>query len=310
MMPSTVVLGLDFGGTKIAVAVCDVFGVRIADAVVHSGTDSDALSALHRGVTAAKKLLDAAAPGALLAAVGATTFGIPYDDHVDLAPAIPGWDRLAFGHELRAAFPGVPLAMATDVKAAAAAEYRWGALAGCDPAIYLNLGTGLAAAIVAGGTVVNGAHGAAGEIAYNLRSAGDLERPADERGSLEDAVSGRGVSAVAAELLGRKLTAAQVFDLAENDAGAAALVADFTGELALHVVNLAIAVDPVRIAVGGGMARSWARIGPVLRRALEAAVPYPPELVLADFPFDAPLIGALALGVEAASAAVAEEALA
>ena len=78
----------------------------------------------------------------------------------------------------------------------------------------------------------------------------------------------------------------------------------------MHVVNLAVAVDPARIVVGGGMVRSWARLAPGLRRALDAAVPFPPELVTAEFPFDAPLIGALALGVAAASVVLGEEALA
>ena len=47
------------------------------------------------------------------------------------------------------------------------------------------------------------------------------------------------------------------------------------------MVNLAICIDPVRIAVGGGMTRSWDRIRPRLDAALEAAAPYRPELVLA-----------------------------
>ena len=55
------------------------------------------------------------------------------------------------------------------------------------------------------------------------------------------------------------------------------------------------------IAVGGGMVRSWPRIEPVLAGALAQAVPYPPELVLAHFPHDAPLLGAIALAVDAAS---------
>ena len=46
--------------------------------------------------------------------------------------------------------------MATDAKAAALAEVRWGALADCDPAVYLNLGTGLSAALVVGGQVIVG----------------------------------------------------------------------------------------------------------------------------------------------------------
>src|SRR2546423_316222 len=74
--------------------------------------------------------------------------------------------------------------------AAAAAEVRHGALAGHDPALYLNLGTGLAAALVVGGRVVNGRHGAAGEIAYNLRVPDDLIGSHDGRPALEERVSG------------------------------------------------------------------------------------------------------------------------
>ena len=108
------------------------------------------------------------------------TFGIPFDDHVDLAPNVGGWGDLPLGHELKAAFPGAAVRMATDAKAAALAEARWGALAGADPGIYLNLGTGLAVSIVVGGQVLQGRHGAAGEIGYNLRSVADVgaARPA------------------------------------------------------------------------------------------------------------------------------------
>ena len=135
-----------------------------------SGGELGARASFGRGVQAARDLLDSAAPGATLAAVGVSTFGIPFEDRVDLAPAIPGWGDLPLGRELRAAFPGAAIAMATDAKAAAQAEVRWGALAGCDPAIYLNLGTGLSTALVIGGQVVAGADGAAGEIGYNLRA--------------------------------------------------------------------------------------------------------------------------------------------
>jgi glucokinase len=199
--------------------------------------------------------------------------------------------------------------MATDVKAAALAEVRWGALAGCDPAIYLNLGTGLASAIVAGGNVITGAHGAAGEIGYNVREPADVGKAPAERITLEDVVSGKALVAIADTEFGSQTSVAELFDRAGTEPAAARIVEAFTRELAQHVVNLAIAVDPARIAVGGGLARSWAIIAPRLRAALDAAVPFPPDLVLAQFPFDAPLIGALALGVEAAAAVLGEEAL-
>jgi glucokinase len=309
MTRSPVVLGLDFGGTKIAVAVGDLSGRRLGAATVESLTEVGAEAAMARGLAAARDLLAEVAPERELAAVGAATLGIPFDDRVELAPTFPGWGEIAFGQRVRDAFPGVPVILSTDVKAAAAAELRWGALAGCDPGIYLNLGTGLAVAIVAGDAVISGAHGAAGEIGYNLRTAADVWAAPAERTILEDVVSGQALAAAGSARLRQPVTAAEVFALAETQPDAAALTDTFIHELAMHVVNLAIAIDPVRIVGGGGLVGSWAQIEPGLRRALDAAVPFPPELMVAAFPYDAPLVGVLAQGVEAARADLGEEAM-
>ena len=367
---SPVVLGFDFGGTKIATAVCDLKGNRLASATVCTGAGSGAPAASEpgaagpaaagpasdrgaqaifgRGIQAARDLLAASAPGRELAAVGAATFGIPFEDRVELAPAIDGWESLALGRELRAAFEGAEVRMATDAKAAATAEVRWGALNGCDPGVYLNLGTGLAAAIVIGGQVVSGGNGAAGEIGYNLRAVSDVGRSLGRRMPLEDVVSGQGLarqasrrwpgrpgpggsgragnvpaeSALAgpgpggsglagyglsgpghggpADHAAGQLTAEDICAAAPGDPELDELVTSFVNELAFHLVNLAICINPVRISVGGGMVRSWARIRPQLEQALRAGVPYPPELVVAQFPYDAPLLGAVALAVDAA----------
>ncbi len=329
-----VVLGIDFGGTKIATAVCDLSGRQLATAVVASGGALGARASFDRGIAAARDLLARSAPGAELAAVGVATFGIPFEDRVELAPTIAGWEELAMGRLLRAAFPGALIKMATDAKAAAQAEARWGALAGYDPAIYLNLGTGLAAALVIDGKVVGGSNGAAGEIGYNLRSAADLGLPLDQRTPLEDMVSGRALTQLAAGRglaasspqepspqvsgpnesgrpdsgrpdsgrpdSGPQLTAAEIFAAAaDGSAAARGLVTEYLDELAFHLVNLAILVNPARIGVGGGMARSWGQIGPRLEQALRSGAPFAPELVVARFPYDGPLLGAVALAVGA-----------
>jgi len=299
-MPSPVVLGMDFGGTKIAVAVCEVTGTRLGSTTVATRPEDGARAGLARGIGAARALLESAAPGRPLAAVGACTFGIPGEDGVALAPTVPGWGDLALGRELREAFAGAQVRVGTDVKAAAAAEARWGALVDCDPGIYLNLGTGLAVAIVVAGSVLRGRHGASGEIGYNLRSLDDVGLGAAQRTPLEEAVSGGALARHAARLLPGADGASAVFAAAAGDPRMAGLVGDFVAELSLHVVNLAIAIDPARIVVGGGMVRSWEQLRDGLRRALDAAVPFPPELVPAAFPFDAPLMGALALGTAAA----------
>ncbi|NIK58932.1 ROK family protein [Kribbella shirazensis] len=311
MVSTPVVLGLDFGGTKIAVAAGDLSGRRLGATTIDSRVASGgAAEAMARCLTAARELLAEVAPDDRLAGVGAATLGIPYDDRVDLAPTFPGWGELPFGRLIRDAFPGVPVKLTTDVKAAAEAELRWGALAGCDPGLYVNLGTGLAIAIVAGGTVITGAHGASGEIGYNLRAAADVYVGTDRRTILEHVVSGQALETTGTARLGRPVTAADVFTLARTQPDAAVLTEDFVRELALHLANLAIAIDPARIVVGGGLVRSWDQLGPGVRRALDAAVPFPPELSVARFPSDAPLIGALALGVEAAGAALGAEAFA
>jgi len=337
MIQAPVVLGLDFGGTKIAAAVCRLDGTRLGSATVGSGGELGARASFDRGVATARNLLASTAPGVPLAAVGVSTFGIPFDDRVELAPAISGWGELPLGRELRAAFPGSVVRMATDAKAAAAAEVRWGALADCDPAIYLNLGTGLSAALVSGGQVIGGANGAAGEIGYNLRALADVGRTLDDRVPLEDMISGQALARRAAALDripdgpartpdgpartpdgtgrtpdsaartpdstdGRPLAAADVLTASAAEPDLDQLASEFVAELAFHVVNLAILVNPVRIAVGGGLVQSWDRLRPGLEQALSVGTPFPPELVTARFPADAPLIGAVALAADAARA--------
>jgi predicted NBD/HSP70 family sugar kinase len=70
----------------------------------------------------------------------------------------------------------------------------------------------------------------------------------------------------------------------------------------VQVANMAIALDPARIAVGGGlMSRADAVLG-ALERRLSAAAPFPPELVPAEFVHDGPLRGAIALALDEVAA--------
>jgi glucokinase len=290
-MAAPVVLGLDFGGSKMAAAVTDTTGAWLGHVVTDVDPRLAADETFARGIDAAHRLIEQTASDRPIAAVGACTFGIPYDDRVELAPNVVGWGDLAFGARLRHAFPGTPVAVATDVKAAARAEVAGGALAGCDVGLYVNLGTGLAVAIVVDGQVVTGHHAAAGEIGYNLRTVRSLENP----DRLEDVVSGKSLEAAAEELLGRPDVPALLARSA-TDPSAAAVRDEFVSELCFHLVNLVIALDPQRVVVGGGLVRSWAAVGPPIKAALDTAVPFPPELVIAAHPYDAPLFGALAVG--------------
>jgi glucokinase len=289
------VLAVDFGGTKIGVATAALDGVIHRSDRIDTLAERGAHQAVERGIAAARELLEQS-PGRCVAA-GVVSPGIVLDDRVLLAPNVPGWGDLALPALLTEGLDVPHVVVGNDVKAAARAEARSGALRGADPGILLSLGTGIAAAVVIGGKVLNGAHGAAGEIGYSLRGPRDQQGAADGRAPLEEIAGGRAIGERASALLGEPVAAAEAF--AHPDARVRAVVAEGLDALAVQATNLAIAVDPVRIAVGGGLMASSEAILAALGPRLAKAVPFPPELVRAQFVHDGPLRGAVALAADA-----------
>ncbi|WP_409181610.1 ROK family protein [Amycolatopsis sp. VS8301801F10] len=293
MTSDDLILGIDFGGTKVALGLSDRTGTLLATRRLDTDAEAGAEQVVTRALTAAAEL----AAGSPPAAIGVVSPGIVLPDRILLAPNVPGWEELRLAELVSAAFPAVPVSVGTDAKAAALAEWTWGALAGADPAVFLSLGTGIAAAVLVGGRLLTGANGAAGEIGYNLRTPQDTDGFASGAAPLEEAVGGRWLGTRATALLGRPVTAGELFALARENTEAKELVASALDELSMHVANLAIAFDPARIAVGGGLVRSADVLLPALRERLAAAVPFPPELVPARFDQDASLLGAVALAL-------------
>lgn len=288
------VLGIDIGGTKIAIGVSDADGPSLITHLRLDTGDDPLATAL-----AAARDVDGSP-----AAVGFSTTGVIRDGRVRLAPNVPGWEGLELPRLLREAYGSTPVAIDNDVNAAATAELRWGALRGVTNGIYLNLGTGLAAALVVGGRVISGAHGAAGEIGYLLVEPGEAGFDSG-RVPLEERVSGSGLAARGSALLGREVTAQQLFGLAfglaeepgegKGAAEARELVDEALGTLAMAVANLCVVLDPECLVVGGGMMGAAEAIMPRLLAELRRAVPFPPDTRPARFTDDAPLLGALAL---------------
>jgi predicted NBD/HSP70 family sugar kinase len=295
------VLGIDFGGTKMALATASLDGEPLESARLETEAARGARQAVERALERAKALVavtQRASNGRCLA-VGAVSPGIVYVDRVALAPNVPGWEQLGLPGMLVEGLGHPRTDVATDVKAAALAEVRWGSLRDADPAILVVLGTGLAAAIVIGGEVVQGANGAAGEIGYvSLRGPTGEPGAADGRAPLEEIAGGRAIGERGSRLLGGTLTAADVF--AHPDPRARVLVEETLAELAVHVANMAIVVDPARIAVGGGLMNHREMVLAALEERLRSAVPFPPELVAARFVHDGSLRGAIALALDAA----------
>jgi glucokinase len=299
--PTDFVVAIDFGGTKFDVATATLDGQIVTSQRLDTDAAGGADQTIRRSLDCARALAaaTAATTGGRLLAAGAASPGIVYPDRILLAPNVPGWTELRLAERLREGLELETVVTETDVKAAALAESRWGALRGADPGVFLSLGTGLAAGVVIGGRVLHGAHGAAGEIGYALRGVDDDAGAAAGRAPLEELAGGRAIGERGSRLLGGRLSAADVLARAAVDPDARTLVDDTFAELAVHVANLAVLLDPARIAVGGGLMNSADVVLAALRHRVDLAVPFPIEVVPARFVHDAALRGAVALAIDA-----------
>lgn len=245
----TAALGIDIGGTKTAVAlVADdgtVQGLRSAPSGRGPAGVVDVAAAL------AHEVLDSCGGGGA-ASVGACMPG--------LVDPVTGWarhavnlgvDSLDLAGELSTRL-GAPVVVENDVKAAAYGAWRMrprGSAAG-QALAYLNLGTGLASAVVRDGVVVRGIDGAAGEIGH-LPIAGDAPCTCGQVGCLETVASGSALARLWPE--GARRARDPFVAAVAGDALAAAAVDVLCTGVGLAVQVLALASGAERVVVGGGL---------------------------------------------------------
>jgi predicted NBD/HSP70 family sugar kinase len=159
-------------------------------------------------------------------AVGVSFGGrVDGDDVVSLH--VPGWEDAGLAVALRERY-GVPVRIANDANAGALAE--WDAAGRPDePCAYITVSTGVGGGIVVGGEILEGAHGLAGEIGHLVVDPAGEECACGKRGCVETVASGPALAR-------------------HGDYPAAARA------LAAAVESLRAVVDPVFVAIGGGVA--------------------------------------------------------
>lgn len=266
------IIGLDLGGTKLAGAAFDASGEVLTEHTVlldgRTGADVGALV-----VDGMNQLLskhpDAEAVGISVPGISRSKTGRVW------APNIGGWDDYPLREELRASmgYESIPVVVEADRSCCIMGEAWRGAARGCRNAVFLTVGTGIGAGILADGRVVHGAHDISGAIGWTA-----LERPWKEKyaacGNFEYFASGDGIARHARELLAIRneyhgalrqvnvdtLTAHEVF--AAFDAGddiAAAVIARAIELWGMATANLVSLLNPERIIFGGGV------FGPAVR---------------------------------------------
>ncbi|MEU3562746.1 ROK family protein [Kitasatospora sp. NPDC006786] len=299
---------LDIGGTKIAGALVDADGrlrhrLQLPTPAAEPG--AAVLAVVHR-------VLDELSGTADWAAV--TAVGIGSAGPVDLADGtvspvnIPGWRGFPLVAEV-AAHPAVaartlPVRLAGDGVAMAAAEHWQGAARGAGNALCLVVSTGVGAGLVLDGAVRPGPSGNAGHLGHITVDLDGEPCPCGSRGCLEGLASG---TAIARRALaqgwqpvdGDRTARAVAASAAAGDPVALASFDRAAQALAAGIAATAALVDLSRVVVGGGVAGAGDVLFTPLARHLDryAALSYIRGLDVrrAELGTDAGLIGAAAL---------------
>jgi glucokinase len=260
-----VVLGVDVGGTKVAVAAVD--GVTTSHAVEHP-TVIDNTDALLDGIEAVvRRVMDQAGPP------DAIGVGVPSQIEyatgtVETSVNIP-LQGVPLREELGGRF-GVPVFVDNDANCAALAEAH---LVGERNLVMLTLGTGVGGGVVIDGLTFRGAHGLGAELGHFTLNPDGPPCPGNcpNHGCIEAYCSGQALERDATELAtdkpGSRLSKAigadgkvsgrELVEAAEqDDSDALFIFSTFARMLGIAIAGYVNVFEPDLLAIGGGLSRA------------------------------------------------------
>ncbi len=208
-----------------------------------------------------------------------------------------GWRQLDFGSALQSAWD-VPVLVDHDVTIAGWAEWQVGAGRECDDMFFVALGTGVAAAIVAGGRLLRGGLSQGGEFGHVVVRPRGPVCVCGGRGCLEAVASASSIARAYTAFSGQPVGgAADVLDAMADDPVAVRVWEEAMSALADGLVGVVNLLSPARIVLGGGLAASGhALIEPLRHAVAERASVVPiPDIVPAQFGHRAGVVGAALL---------------
>ena len=180
-----------------------------------------------------------------------------------------GWGNRNVSIELSELLGGIRVLVGNDANVAALGEIWMGTAQGCRSAVMVTLGTGVGGGVIVNGKVIDGAHGAGGEIGHiTVNPHETAVCGCGKRGCLEQYSSATGVVRCMKKLLdanpdtactlrGKDFEAKDVFDAARaGDALAAREVDEMAATLGMALANIAATTDPEMFMIGGGVARA------------------------------------------------------
>ncbi|MDT6980831.1 ROK family glucokinase [Levilactobacillus zymae] len=212
---------------------------------------------------------------------------------------------------------GLQFILDNDANVASLGEYWKGAGEKDEDVVFVTLGTGVGGGVIAGGRLLHGVNGGAGELGHVTVQPNGYLCNCGKRGCLEQYASATGIVHVAADMakdfLGtsrlkemednqESITSKMIFYLADNgDILANQVVDRVTYYLGLALANVANILNPANIIIGGGVSNAGnTLLQPTTRYFQENAFPAARDttkLRLAQLGNDAGVIGAASLAL-------------
>jgi|AMWB02.1.fsa_nt_gi glucokinase len=268
------VLGVDLGGTKLALAVFSEGGEILSSESLPLGSRSGKEAGSFVTGLIRANLERARSEGLNIGSVGVSVPGISMVRTGTVwAPNIEGWIDYPLYREIKEAAGDIPVLIDSDRACSILGEVWMGNAKGCRDAVFLAVGTGIGAGILSNGEVLRGSDDIAGAIGWMA-----LDRPFHSKyknyGCFEYNASGDGMARVAREFLEKEndysgmlrqlapgtITSRHIF--AAMDAGDK-LADQVLGQCivfwGMAVANIVSLLNPEKVILGGGV------FGPAVR---------------------------------------------
>jgi predicted NBD/HSP70 family sugar kinase len=244
-----VVLAFALGQTHATVAVTDIAGRELRSRTLQSRIDAPAADVLDPLIRLGAELLAAGAEGAEESLVGVgLSLPAPVEagtGHVVHPTTIPEWEPDAVVASISRAWQ-VPLIVENDARAGALGECT----ADDETIVYVKVATGVGCGVVVDGSILHGAHGAAGDIGHILVASDGPVCRCGRRGCLATFSSG---AAIIDRLGGQGIVAmADVVQAArQGDETVEAVLRSAADVLGGALAATVTTVNPNRLVLGG-----------------------------------------------------------
>ena len=294
-MGNKILIGVDFGGTKILTGAMTEEGKVIAEPVnVPTGGNDERGKILERlNYSIEETLKRAKADIGDVRGIGLGVTG-PLDitNGVILeCPQLPTLQFFPLKRTVEERF-NCPVFMNNDANCLIYGEALFGAGRGKRNVVGFTLGTGLGCAIILDGKIFAG----------STESAGEVWPSPYGNGTIEDLVSGAGVSRTHKKISTKDKSSLEIAKLAEDgDANALATWGEFGEHLAVAVSWVINLIDPEIVILGGSISNAFKFFSPSMEENIRKHIcPVPSEktkVVRAKLGVNAGFIGAAALAI-------------